>query len=101
MAATDTSVTIITNGHERELLNFYDLTDKERKDFDYVESFEEYQSYRFFRYKGNVYDTHDCEVSHDLFGGWSGYFSDSFFSGVLFKFVMPDMETVKVGRYYS
>lgn len=93
-------VEIKTNRQERELLSYVELSDKESKDFDYVNE-EEYGSPRFFRYKGSVYDTSDCErveSTHPAFRGWDGYFSETFFSGVIFKYA-TDFETVIVGRY--
>lgn len=82
---------IITNHHWHPLLSGYELTEKERKDFDYIEDWDNDTFDRFFRYRGNVYDTQDfmrCE--HGIFSGWDGYASDSFFSGVLARYNNED-----------
>jgi hypothetical protein len=93
---------IITNNVPRDIIYGFELTEKERKEFDYldwrkIESGEE--SRDFFRYKGNVYDLSDCERS--VFNDWSGLYSESFFSGVVFKFAGDNMDKVIVGRYYT
>jgi hypothetical protein len=97
-------VNIITNHTRRPLINFLELTHKESKDFDYVTE-DRWYDQRFFRYKGNVYDTQDCErpAHTDLFPGWYGYFSETFFSGVLFKYdkMFAYHNVVIVGRYYT
>jgi hypothetical protein len=96
------SVKVTTNNVPRDLISFDDLTPDERKDFDYIQ--DDYRGHvRFFRYKGEVYDTDDCEVSpspQPWLANWSGYFSETFFSGVVFKYVPDtDWEVVVVGRY--
>jgi hypothetical protein len=97
---------ITTNNVPRELICVHDLTDEEYEDFaDYVDKGGEFhQSVRFFRYKGNVYDTEDCEpIFRDTiqeFKEWDGIFTWTFYSGVVFKYVPgTDLEEVIVGRY--
>lgn len=95
---------ITTNNVPRDLLSGYELTEKERKEFDYIKDDEWYEEtyQRFFRYKGNVYDTQDCEhhAHSDIFQGWDGYYSQTFFSGVVFRYAPDtDYEQVIVGRY--
>lgn len=106
-------LTILTNNVPRDLLSLWDLTDKERKDFDYVS--EDDGHARFFRYRGSVYDAHEFEripAHHpeEAFHRWAGYQSDSFFSGVVIRWPLMfpewpekglDFERVIVGRYYS
>lgn len=102
---------IITNNHPRELICVHDLTEDEYKEFaDYVPKDGEYHgSVRFFRYKGNVYDTENCEPIYPSlsdfiqdFKVWDGIFTETFFSGVLFKYAPgTDLEEVIVGRYYA
>lgn len=95
---------IITNRIPRPLLCLSDLPAKARKDFDYIECAHQP---RLVRYKGEWYDVWDSmrcpgaeapQASHHAFVGWDGYISDSFFSGVLFRFA--DEDRVIVGRYY-
>jgi hypothetical protein len=88
---------IITNANARDLLFWYDLTDKEQAELDNEETDE-----LFFRYRGNVYRLNDftrVEGNPDL-RGWDGYMTDTYFSGVLVKYV-DHYERVIVGRYYS
>lgn len=87
---------IITNNIPRPLACFLDLPEKARADFDYLEDPHEY---RLVQYKGVWYDVWDSTTctgavatddTRHLFSGWDGYISDSFFSGVLFKFADED-----------
>jgi len=91
---------IITNNQYRNMIYGYELTDKERADFDYVDDID---SHDFFRYRGNVYDPSEFmrtrQELNDL-SGWDGYQSDSYFSGVVIKY-SSDCEQVKVGLYLS
>lgn len=82
----------------------FELSEKERDEFDYLES-DQLDHTTFIRYKGEVYDLNefmriDSYVSSNCqFDGWYGYASDSFFSGVLIRYVGDGQ--VVVGRYYS
>jgi len=95
------SIEIITNNHPRQLIYGYELTEKEKEDFDYLEDIEIHD---FFRYKGQVYDPSEfMGIEHNLdpeFSKWEGYSSDSYFSGIVLKYT-KDMESVIVGRYLS
>lgn len=104
MSATDT-LTITTNSVPRDVLDGFELTAAEREEFDYIDwaAIEDGRdSASFFRYKGEVYDLGDCETSTaaaNPFPGWDGYYSQTFFSGVLFRYC-DDFERVIVARYY-
>lgn len=85
---------IITNNVPRPLLPLTDLPEKARADFDYLGP-DEVRDYRLVQYKGVWYDVYDSmrcpgaeapEATRKAFAGWDGYISDSYFSGVLFKF---------------
>lgn len=97
-------LTIVTNNVPRDILNGWDLTLKERQEFDYlnwvdIEKGEDSAS--FFRYKDEVYDLQEFELVVDTrFQGWEGIRSDSFFSGIVVRYVNDD-EQIVVGRYYS
>ena len=96
------TTTIVTNNKERPLLSWYDLTPKEQKTLDYIDSQEAQESFNGFRYKGNVYDLGEfmrVPANSDI-AGWHGYSSHTYFSGVLVKY-SRDYEYVIVGRYYS
>jgi hypothetical protein len=91
---------IITNNIPRQLIYGYELTEEEKKDFDYLG--EDIDGHDFFRYKGNVYDPDEfmrIENNSEL-KNWDGYSSDTYFSGVLIKYTQ-DNESVIVGRYFS
>ena len=89
---------IITNNQPRLLLYGYELTNKEKQDFDYLDDTD---SHNFVKYKGNIYDVSEFISTYnmDSLKDWDGYSSDSFFSGILIKYI--DSDTVIVGRYYS
>ena len=89
---------IITNNQPRLLLYGYELTEKQRQDFDYLEDID---GNNFVKYKGNIYDVSEFMSTHnmDSLKGWDGYSSDSFFSGVLIKII--DSDTVIMGTYLS
>lgn len=101
-------LTIITNHVPRLILEAYELSAKERAEFDYldwdaIERGEESAS--FIRYKGTLYDLGDLERAdlppyHPL-AQWDAFVSDTFFSGVVFRYVKDDYDHVICGRYYS
>jgi len=92
--------TIKTNNVPRLLLYANELTDQERIDFDYMDDIE---TGDFFRYKGLVYSIDEftrVDDNSDFLGGWDGYSSDSYFSGVLIK-LCDDTDYIIVGSYYN
>jgi hypothetical protein len=96
------NITIKTNNVPRNLIYGYQLTAKERKEFDYI-SDEDIVTRDFFRYKGRIYDIQEfMRIDNHSDSGmrqWQGYHSDSFFSGILIKYV-NDNEQIIVGTYY-
>ena len=93
---------IYTNNKPRPLFYGYELTPRERENFDYYDQ-DEIESISFFRYKGEVYDLGEFMRldKNSPFLGWHGYLSDSFFSGILVKFCDDDIEMIVVGWYCS
>ena len=93
---------IITNNKPRYLAALNELPAEVQQDFDYVREQDDY-SLRFVQYKGVWYDTYDSESTHQagrsILPGWSCFQSETFFSGVVFRFV-GDNEVI-CGRYYS
>ena len=88
---------IITNNHQRQMACLAELPDNVRADFSYIMDDERYCP-RFVQYKGCWYDVYDSQsVTRDK--GWDGIVSETFFSGVLFRFVGDD--EVIVGRYFT
>jgi hypothetical protein len=107
MTSTETELTIKTNNVPRDIVEAYELTAAERAEFDYIdwhkiEAGEDSAS--FFRYGGEVYDLGEFMrwdgVEFSPLATWDGYQSDSFFSGLLVRYV-DDFERVIVARYYS
>lgn len=92
------TIKIMTNNTPRQLVYGYELTDKQKQDFDYIEDID---SHDFVIYKGNVLDLSEFmridTIEH--FNGWHGYSSDSFFSGTLVKYC--DNDSVIMGWFYQ
>ena len=91
-------MTIVTNNQPRDLLYWQDLTAKEQNEFDWLDTEDRQNEAVFFRYRGWTYCLDQFERS--INPKWDGFAPDSFFSGVLVKFV-NDMEQVIVATYYS
>ena len=93
---------IVTNNVPREIIYGFELPASKRKDFDYIESDEDFNNNQFVKYLGHYYDVGEfmrIEKNSDL-KDWDGYSSDSYFSGILIKFC-EDNDYVIMGRYYS
>jgi hypothetical protein len=97
---------ITTNHVPRDVIDEYELSADERKEFDYLDwdAIDRGESgAQFFRYRGTLYDLGEFATTWPLsptspFAGWDGYITDSFFSGVVVKFT-PDYEHVIVGLW--
>ena len=120
---TENKIRITTNNVRREVLYPWQLCHAELKEFDYLidapdnadnatlEALWYDSGATFFRYRGELYDIgefsrviapgaerfHPMECAEPAFQGWDGYQSDSFFSGLLIKYL--DSESVVVGTY--
>jgi len=97
-------LTIRTDNKYRNLIYGYELSDKERAEFDYI-SENEIMMHDFIKYKGVIYDP--CEFIRCGGNGagtewknWDGYFSCSAWHGVLIKY-SADFEQVKIAQYFS
>lgn len=105
---------ITTNNATRPIIDAWELTEQEQKEFDYLdwEAIKEGRdSASFVRYQDTLYDLgefsriiapdarrhHPMECAEPAFQDWQGYMSDSFFSGLLIRYV--DDESVIVARY--
>jgi hypothetical protein len=94
---------IKTNNVPRDVIEAYELSPDERKEFDYldwdkIEAGEDSAS--FMRYKGEIYDLGDIERAPSALSGWDGYIPETHFSGIVLRYC-PDTnyEQVIVGRY--
>ena len=100
------SLTVRTNNVPRDYLFGSYFQGKERtemlKEFDYHTE-EEFDSSSFVNYKGYWYDLGTFVYIGDLngeLGEWECYSSDSYFSGVVIRYV-NDNEQVVMGTYFS
>jgi hypothetical protein len=101
----DKGLTIRCNNVRRFTIDAYELTTKERKEFDYLDwpAIEAgNDGATFFRYLGQLYDLGEFTRCEHAFGmaEWDGYFAHCMSSGVLVKYV-DNGEAVIVGMYFS
>lgn len=91
---------IRTNNVPRFTVDWYDLTEKERAQFDYLDSD---TAKGFFRYRRITYDIGEFVRAETLFPDWHGFAPDSCFSGVVIRFPERgiDNESVIVGMYFA
>ena len=91
---------IITNNFYRDLISFWDLPKTWQEHFE--DSYSYVKDSTFFMYKGNAYDLNDFLTTSQttLFGGWDGYYNESFFSSIVIK-IDEYNERVKVGLALS
>lgn len=92
---------IVTNNIPRNFIDAYQLSKKERKEFDYLywEKIDNWEdSATFFRYKGRLYDLGEFVVTPESMKPWHGMSADSAFSGVLIRLVD---DQIIVGQYFS
>jgi hypothetical protein len=105
------SVHIIGNGHTRDIVYGYELTEKERSWWADLLSEDDIDNGRFFLYYGDLYFLGDFMSTHNSFYGphpdwmkpFDGYFSEGFCGGVLVSYGDPGIdygERIRVYRYY-
>lgn len=90
----------MTNNKPRQTIYGYQLTDKQKQDFDYIDDIDNHD---FVMYKGNVLDVNEfmrVDNNSEHFKDWDGYSSDSFFSGTLIKYC-DDTDYVIMGWFYQ
>jgi hypothetical protein len=97
------TVSIKTNHVPRYTVLAHELSDKEKKEFDYY-SADELDSQTFFRYKGSVYCLSEfmriAENMPEPMQSWHGYTNDTYFSGLVIH-VADDTETVIIGTWFT
>jgi hypothetical protein len=101
-------ITVKTNHVPRLVVDAYELRPAEREEFDYIDFHKVATgeaTAEFVRYRGQLYDIGDFQYEGGLakgsshpFAGWDGFISDSFFSGILIRFV--DDDHVVMGTFY-
>ena len=90
---------IKTNNVPRSVLYGYELPKEQRKEFDWL-SDEEFNEAGFVKHKGSYYALSEfmrCDNAAYPLSNWQGYYSDSYFSGILIKY--RDCDSVVVGQY--
>ena len=97
------TIKIVTNGHHRELQCLSDIPAGAAEDFDYIDE-EEHYSPRLVQYRGAWYDINDMIVTSQSgqlsLSEWEAYASETFFSGVVVRFVPEeDYEVIQIGTY--
>jgi hypothetical protein len=108
----------ILDAESLDVLEAFELTEEERREFDYLDwqALEDGRdSASFVRYRGETYDLGEFMAvdasrasSHSPFIDWHGVQSDTFFSGVLVRYITEDEngtydygERVTMARYYA
>ena len=103
---------VITNHQPREVIDAWQLTADERREFDYLDwiAIEEGRnSASFFRYRGELYDLGEFSVfdypyfernESEWAKEWDGIQTDSYFSATLIRYT-DNYEAVVVARCYS
>lgn len=97
---------IRTNGHERAVIRWHDLTPSERKELDYRDTEESQESFEGFRYRGSVYDLSEVHMrAPSDMGRWDGLYNWTYDSGVCFRYPREGRKVVTdaviVGCYWS
>lgn len=101
------TVKVTTNNVPRPIIDASQLSLSARAEFHYLdwEAIKEgNDSAAFFRYKGQLYDLHEFQslsstTASAPFNAWHGYLSESYFSGLLVRYL--DDESVIVATYYA
>jgi hypothetical protein len=105
-------LTIITNNVPRDVLDWHDLTPNDRAEFDYLDTValdEGRDSASFVRYHSELYDLGEFSADYgitrgtglpDRFAGWHGYLADSFYSGLLIRY-LDSHEQVILARWLT
>lgn len=94
--------TIVTNNVPRPIVCAFELTQKERTKFDYLDwraIDKGRDSASFVRYKGRLYYLGEF-MQCSSFEGWHGAAVDSYFSGVLIR-LLSDGESAVLATYFS
>ena len=86
-----------TNNEWIPIINWYELTEEEKKEFDYIDDMDEHA---FFRFNGYVYALSEFMSCHRMsdFNGWHAYLSDSYFSGMVIR-INYEADEVQVAIY--
>lgn len=97
-------IRIRTDHKWRAIVYGYELTRKERAEFDYLDD-SEIETRHFIRYRRVTYDLGEFMTTSGLpefnpLRKWDGYHSDSFFSGIVIRYDR-ECEHVQIGTFFS
>jgi hypothetical protein len=84
-----------TNNHARDLLSFYELTEEQRAEFDYIDEEDERYSLRFFIFRGMAWDSNEFMCT-DM-PNYDGVQGQSYFDAVAIRYV-EDYQRVVVSH---
>lgn len=99
-------ITIRSNFHKIDIVCGWQLTDREKREFDYYSTLSELHEASFFRYKGRVYDMGEFCIFQDKnrpkeFQAWEAYSSYTYSSGLVIRFAPDtDFECIQVGYWF-
>lgn len=97
-------ITIRGNNTPHDLVYWHELTPREQKELDYLDTDARREDAIFFRYRGNVYDLGEFprveSYAPDYLQAFDAFSSDTFFSGVGI-ILTDDNERVLVYTLYS
>jgi len=92
---------IYGNNHNINLIYGFQLTNKEKREFDYIDNIDD--NFTGFRYNKRTYGLDEflrIEKGDPFFGFADAYISDSFFSGILIK-IDEECETLRAYTFIS
>ena len=95
-------IEILTNNHWRKFISGWELPDKMRQEFDYLEG-EDFDCNNFIKYGGQYYDLSNflrIEGENHPLANWHGVNAMSYFDGLVIR-LSPCGEAYQIGRYYS
>jgi hypothetical protein len=100
---TDNGKITITTDHKwKNVISWWDLTEKQQADFDWLDDEEKQACASFVKRRGHVYCLDEISAAYAngplAADGWDGVASDSFFSGIVIK-LSNDGEQYKIGYY--
>lgn len=96
------SFTLRTNNQQRPTIQWFELTDAQKADLDWLDTEELQDDFTGFVYKGQVYDLSDFTVLDDenyTVKGWHGVLGESAFSAVVIK-ISSCNDFVTVGKVF-
>ena len=95
---------VISNHQPRSVLYWWDLSEKERSEFDYLETELQREFARFVRYKGEVISLEEFTLIGNAYpelSGWQAIRTDSYFSGIVAKYLDSDGDQIILGTCFS